>query len=273
MRLITQFFREAFDFFLQIYTNRNTLRTLSWRQFEKLYIRNFFGLLWAILDPLAFVVILYFVLGARFGGGNDEVPFIVYLLTGYIVFDFFSSTMGAVTTSIMDHAFLLKKVSFRVAILPIVTVVSNLIMHSIVLGICIIVLLFNGVYPDFFWIQTLYYLFAVMVLMVSAGWLTSSIYLFFPDIRNVVSIITRLMFFLTPIFWNINGLLPRDQFILKLNPLYYIINGYRDSLLYKTGFWDHPALMLYFWAVCLVFLIIGITVFKKLRPHFADVVA
>ena len=128
-------------------------------------------------------------------------------------------------------------------------------------------------WPDLFWIQTLYYLFALMVLMISTGWLTSSIYLFFPDICNIVSIITLLMFFLTPIFWNINGLLPRDQLILKFNPLYYIINGYRDSFLYITSFWDHPALTHYFWAVCLVFLVAVVAVFKKLGPHFADVVA
>ncbi len=114
---------------------------------------------------------------------------------------------------------------------------------------------------------------ALSIFLIAAGWLTSSIYLFFPDIKNIISIITRILFFLTPIFWNMNGLPPNTQFILKLNPVYYIVNGYRDSFLYNKGFWEHPLLTLYFWVVCFICLIVGVAVFKKLRPHFADVVA
>ena len=61
-------------------------------------------------------------------------------------------------------------------------------------------------------------------------------------------------------------------FILKLNPLFYIVNGYRESIIYQVGFWEHPMLMLYYWGVTLILLITGVVVFKKLRPHFADVI-
>ena len=61
-------------------------------------------------------------------------------------------------------------------------------------------------------------------------------------------------------------------FVLKLNPLFYIVNGYRESIIYQVGFWEHPMLMLYYWGVTLIFLIAGVVVFKKLRPHFADVI-
>ncbi len=274
MKTIIQFLKEVIDFFFQLYLNRNLIRTLSWRDFEKRYIRNFFGLLWAILDPLAFVVILYVVFGARYGNTTPgSVPFVAYLLTGYIAFDLFSVGLPGVTNSINENSFLLKKINFRVAILPIVAMLSDLMIHGIVLLVCIVVLMFNKVYPDFYWVQLVYYIFSLSVFLISLGWFTSSVSLFFPDIRNIINIITRIMFFLTPIFWKMEGVTINAQHLLKLNPLYYIVNGYRDSLLTHQGFWTHPMLTLYFWLLCLIAIVTGVIVFKKLRPHFADVVA
>ena len=61
------------------------------------------------------------------------------------------------------------------------------------------------------------------------------------------------------------------RWILKINPMYYVVSGYRDSLLYKIGFWEHIGETIYFWIVSLILFAIGITVFKKLKIHFADV--
>ncbi|MCX6303971.1 MAG: ABC transporter permease [Bacteroidetes bacterium] len=272
MKSIRQFLKESIDFFYQLYVNRMLILNLSLRDFEKKYISNFFGFVWVILDPLAFVVILYLVFGSRYGSTNPEaVPFVVYLITGYIAYDFFSQTLRSITFCISDHSFLLKKVNFRVAVLPIVTVFSHLMVHGIVLVICFVILLVNHIYPQLFWFQLIYYIVALSVLMISLGWLTSSIFLFFPDISNIVGIIIQAMFFLTPIFWNMQGLPLSNQLILKLNPIFYIVNGYRESLTNHQGFWTHPVLTLYFWTFCLIVLVAGVTVFKKLRPHFADV--
>lgn len=245
---------------------------LSLRDFEKKYISNFFGFIWAVLDPLAFILILYLVFNSRYAKTNpEEVPYVVYLITGYIAYDLFSGALRSLTSCINDHTFLLKKVNFRVAILPIVTVFSHLMIHGIVLVICVVFLFFNDIYPVFFWFQLIYYIFALSFLLIALGWLTSSIFLFFPDINNIVGIITQALFFLSPIFWNMQGLPPGTQFVLKLNPIFYIVNGYRESLTNHQGFWTHPLQTFYFWAFCLVALIAGVTVFKRLRPHFADV--
>lgn len=273
MRLIIQLFREALDFFYQLYAQRSLILTLSTRSFQQQYIRNAFGFIWAVLDPMAFVVILYFVFSARFAGNDpNQMPFIVYLFCGYVAYELFSTTLLSVTSSIHNHSFLLKKVNFKVAILPIVSAFSNLFMHGVVLVVLVVIFLINHLYPSFYWFQILYYIFSLMVLLVSIGWLTASIYLFFPDIRNVINIISRVLFFVTPIFWNMEGILPQHQFILKLNPVYYIANGYRDSFYYEIWFWQHPLLTIYFWSLTLIFLLVGVAVFKKLRPHFADVV-
>jgi len=247
---------------------------LSRRDFEKKYVKNFFGLFWAVADPLFFVLILYLVFGMRFG--NKEalgVPFVVYLITGYIAYDFFNTALPALTESIYNNSFLIKKVDFRVASLPIVSLISNLMMHSIILVVAIVLIMFNDIFPSWYWLQVLYYIFCLSVFLIALSWFTSSVYLFFPDIKNIINIITRVTFFLTPLFWNMQGMPASYQFVLKLNPLFYIVNGYRDSLVYQIGFWQHPRLFIYFWGLSLAILALGIVVFKKLRPHFADVVA
>ena len=274
MNTLSKYFKHSFSFFQQIFLQRQLILTLSQRDFERKYIKNFFGMIWAIIDPFAFVMILYIVFGARFGNKEEMgVPFVAYLLSGYVAYDLFNSSLQSLTRVVSDHAFLLKKVDFKVAILPVARMISSQMVHFVVLGICLIILLFNGVAPTLYWFQVLYYMFAISVFLVATAWFTSSVFLFFPDINNVVSIIARVMFFATPIFWSIDGLSDKYVFVLKLNPLYYIVNGYRESLLYQVGFWNHPMISLYFWLLCLIMLIIGITVFNKLRPHFADVVA
>jgi ABC-type polysaccharide/polyol phosphate export permease len=231
-------------------------------------------MVWAIIDPFAFVLILYFVFGTRFENKTEMgIPFVAYLLCGYISFDLFTLSMQNLTQAVSDHSFLLKKVNFKIAILPIIRMLSNLMVHAVVLLICLIILLFTHIHPTFYWFQLLYYIFAISVFLIATAWFTSSVFLFFPDISNVISIISRVLFFVTPIFWTMDGLSEKYTLLLKLNPLFYIVNGYRDSLLYQKGFWIHPLLTLYFWLLCLLMMVIGIIVFKKLRPHFADVVA
>ena len=93
--MIKKLFSEGIDFIKQIYLNRNLINTLTKRDFRNRYVKNYFGFAWAILDPLAFIVILYFVFGMRYGG-NDilGVSFVVYLITGYIAYDFFANNIS-----------------------------------------------------------------------------------------------------------------------------------------------------------------------------------
>lgn len=271
--MIKQLFIEGVDFSKQLYLNRYLILELTRRDFYNKYIKNFFGLAWAILDPLAFIVILYFVFGMRYSDNNTTgVSFIVYLIIGYIAYDFFSGAVTKATNSISEYAFLLNRVNFRIAFIPLMKLLSNLWIHLIIIMIMFVFILFNNIWPTFYWLQLIYYLFAVLCFMLGLAWITSSISLFFPDVGNIVSIITRLLFFLTPIFWNIQGLPDNYAFVLKLNPLYYIVEGYRDSLLYDVGFWEHPLLTIYFWLITIILILTGIFVFKRLRPHFADVV-
>jgi ABC-type polysaccharide/polyol phosphate export permease len=268
-----QLYFNAKDFIGQIYHHRNLILELTKRDFNTKYIKNYFGLAWAILDPLFFILILFFVFGMRYG--NQEVlgtPFINYLICGYIAYDFFNNTLGQMVGSIQSYSFLIKKVDFHSAIIPMFKILSHSIMHGILLILSIIILICNGVVPELMIIQIVYYHFALGFLLIGLGWITAAIYPFFPDVKNIVSIVTRIMFFVTPLFWSIEGLPDNIAFIMKINPLYYIVNGYRESLIFNIQFWNHPLQTIYFWSLSILIFIIGVFVFKRLKPHFADVI-
>jgi lipopolysaccharide transport system permease protein/teichoic acid transport system permease protein len=270
---IFHLYYEGLNFLRHIVENRYLIYELTKRDFQSRYVQKFLGISWAVLEPLAFIVILWIIFGYGLRGGKTmEIPFIAYLVTGFVSFNLFSKTLGQATNSIQSYSFLVKKVKFRIAILPLVKVFSELFLHLIILLITFIVLLINGIYPSYYWIQLVYYIFALVVFLTGLSWITSSVNVFFPDMSNIIAICTRFLFYLTPIFWDIRMLPERFQHILKLNPLFYIVNGYRDSLIFQRGFWEYPELTLYFWVIAMCLVLTGIFVFKKLRPFFANVV-
>jgi ABC-type polysaccharide/polyol phosphate export permease len=146
------------------------------------------------------------------------------------------------------------------------------VVHFIILGIVLVILVLSGFYPSWYWFQILYYLFAQTMLVIGVSWFTASILPFFPDITHIISITMRVLFFTTPIFWSFDTMSPLFAKILSLNPLVYTVSGYRDSLVYHIPFWHHLNQTLYFWGVVIFFGVLGVSVFKRLRPHFADVI-
>ena len=86
-----------------------------------------------------------------------------------------------------------------------------------------------------------------------------------------MNIVLQVGMWMTPIMWNKAMLDESLWWILKLNPMFYIVQGYRDSILEQTWFFEHMTWTIYFWVFIIVAFIIGTAIFKKLRPHFADV--
>jgi len=264
---------DSLNFINHIYLKKHILYELTKRDFKQKYVVNIMGLAWAVLDPIAMMLIFWLVFGVGMRVGEHMgVPFVAYLITGLSAFMFFSQTLAAGTASIKAYSFLLKKVDFMISMVPLVKIFSEITLHLIVLAITMIIIMANGIHPSFYWLQVVYYIFAASMLLLSLSWLAASISLFFPDISIIISILLRLLFYITPVFWSETMFTPKTIFILKFNPIYYIVQGYRQSFLYGQPFWLSWRYTLYFWTLTFICFIVGITVFRKLRPHFADVV-
>ena len=90
--------------------------------------------------------------------------------------------------------------------------------------------------------------------------------------NQIISVVLLIGMWGTPIAWTLSGFPEQIHFYFKLNPFFYVIEGYRDAVLGRQWFWEHPYMTIYFWAVVTILLLFGGKIYIKLRPHFADTV-
>ena len=113
----------------------------------------------------------------------------------------------------------------------------------------------------------------MFVLVSGICYAASAVAVFFRALLQIVNIILQVGVWATPIMWDLQsiGLPGIVAKIFKLNPMYYIVYGYRDALINKVWFWERPGLTLYFWGFTVLMFLIGSRIFRRLRIHFADV--
>ncbi len=260
-------------FIIDIASNRWLIWQLTKKELMNNYLGSFMGVLWAFVQPMVTIFVLWFVLevGMR-AAPVQKIPFILWFIAAMIPWMFFSEGITKGTQSIMGFSYLIKNIVFRASILPIVKICSALIIHLFFLCLLIGIFLIYGYYPDIYYIQILYYLLASIFLILGISWITSSLILFVKDVGEIVSVLIQIGFWATPIMWPYQMLPAKYQIFMKLNPVYYITEGYRNAIIDKIWFWEKPLWAVYFWGFTIIICIIGIMVFKKLRPHFADVI-
>jgi lipopolysaccharide transport system permease protein/teichoic acid transport system permease protein len=259
-------------FIKDIVKNRAVFKSLVVNDFKQRYLGSYLGILWAFIQPLITVLIFWFVFQVGFKAQPvSDVPFILWLVAGMFPWFFFAEALSNATNAIMENAYLVKKVVFKVAFLPIIKIISALLVHLFFIGLLYLLFLLYGYGFSLYWLQIFYYLFATIVLVLGISYFTSSVVVFFRDMGQLVAMLLQFGFWMTPIFWSIEIIPAKYQWFLKLNPLYYIVEGYRDSMIHHVWFWERPLLTLYFWVVALGMLWLGFSTFRRLKPHFADV--
>jgi lipopolysaccharide transport system permease protein/teichoic acid transport system permease protein len=234
------------------------------------------GFIWAFIQPIVMTIILLFVVRFAFKAHPMRgVSCLAWLLVGMSAWSFISEALHQATVVFCEYAFLVRKINFRLSILPVVKIFSALAIHMVFLVVVAIVLILSGVKISWHWLGALYYLFSAFMLMAGVAALTSTLHVFLRDVGHMVSVALQFAFWITPIFWDFSMLpLPANSvlyILLRLNPLVYIVEGYRNSFIFGVPFAAGWLAFLYFWGVTLVFLLLGALVFRKLRPQFADV--
>ena len=154
-----------------------------------------------------------------------------------------------------------------------VKVISAIFVHLFFMAFAVLLYAVYGYYPDLYTLQIVYYTFAMFIMVLGIVYATCAIVIFFRDLTQVINIILQVGMWMTPIMWNIDTmeLSPVLITIFKLNPMYYIVAGYREALINKAWFWENAPLTLYFWLLTAVLFGIGTMIFKRLKIHFADV--
>jgi lipopolysaccharide transport system permease protein/teichoic acid transport system permease protein len=203
--------------------------------------------------------------------GENNIPFIVSFACAFIPWTMFSETVYMSCSVIISKPHLVTKAVFPTEILPVITLVANLITHFFMLIFLVIILALSGIAFSFWNLQFLYYLVALSIYTLGMAWIFSAINVIHRDIAQILNVVLTIWFWITPIVW-VQSMAPNYIMrIIKLNPMLYIVEGYRDAFIRCEPFWKNTFGTFYFWSVGISLLIIGGYIFKKLKPEFAEI--
>ena len=252
--------------------NKRMLSFLIKNDFKNKYAGSFFGIFWAFVQPVVIILLYWFVFQVAFGSGDvNGTPFVLWLMSGLVPWFFFSESWMSATNSYLEYSYLVKKIVFDIKLLPFVKSASSLYVHAFFVSVLIIIFGVSGHFPGIIIIQLLYYSFSLYCLVLSLSYFTSTIAVFFKDITQIVNILMTVGIWVTPIMWDISKVNGVVATILKVNPVYYVVQGYRDTLI--NGIWvvERVPSTLVFWCIVLFNSLISYVAYKRLKPHFSDV--
>jgi teichoic acid transport system permease protein len=265
--------RSVFTLIQELNNNKVLIWNLSKNDFKTKYAGSYLGITWAFIQPIVTILIYWFVFGFGLKAGSPikDVPFILWFMTGLVPWFFFQEALLNATNCMLEYNYLVKKVVFKISILPIVKIISALFVHLAFIGFLFIVAAIYGFYPSQYTIQLIYYSFCTFFIVLSISYATSAIIIFFKDLGQIINIFLQIGMWMTPIMWSYTIVPERFQWIVKINPMYYIVEGYRDTIINHVWFFERYFQTVYFWSITLGLFAFGAIIFKKLKPHFADV--
>lgn len=256
---------------LAIYHDRRLLLNLSLQDFKRRFAGSYFGMVWGFVNPMLTMTVYWLVFQFGFRTGDvGDIPFILWFLSGIVPWLFFSESLSSASNSFLEYSYLVKKVVFNVNILPLVKIISCMLIHLFFVVLVALISCCFGYYPSLYWLQLPYYLLCTVGLLFAVSLIFASIIVFFRDLNQIISIILLIGMWGTPIAWNLN-IFPKSLHIFfKMNPIYYLVEGYRDCFVQHIWFWQKPYLTLFFWMFICCLLLLGSFFYDRLKQSFAD---
>ena len=240
------------------------IRQLVQRDFKVRYKRSILGVFWSLLNPLLMMIVQYMVFSQLFQSDIDNYP--VYLLSGLVVFNFFSEGVGQALSSIVGNASLITKVYIPKYIYPVTRVLLsgiNLIMSLVPL---MIAALLTGEHITKAYIMLPYILCCVMVFTIGLGMVLAAGMTFFRDVQFLWGVVSMLWMYLTPLFYPVSIIPDGFRQAVLANPMYLYVSAVRSIVMDAAA--PRPMVLCGCTAAALVMLAIGCAVFKKTQDQF-----
>lgn len=230
------------------------------------YKGSFLGVLWSFINPLLSVLVyaIVFQYIMRF---NIE-HYLIYLISGIIPWTFFTTSLNSGINSILYNGNIIKKVYFPRIILPISSVTSALINFLISCIIIFLFTIFSGVGISINLIFLAIVVIVQYILCLGIVFILSAIEIYVKDIEHIINFFISMLFYVTPILYTPEAVPENMRFLLKYNPMSYIIESYHDIFYYKQSPNLYKLGIVFFISV-LIF-ILGYNVFKRLQKGFAE---
>lgn len=249
-----------------LYNYRELLKTNVKKDVGGKYKNSFLGVLWSFINPLLQIAVYAFVFQIIMRSSIEN--YAVYLCCALVPWQYFSSVVLRGAATIIDNGNIIKKVYFPREILPISIVTSEginfLISTIIILGFVIVSGI--GLSVNIFW----YFLIVIIQYIISLGisFIVSSLSVYFRDLLHLLGVFMQLLFYATPIVYSAQDVPAGFRWLLKINPMSYLIEGYR-AIFYDKMPPDFKSLGIAL-LMGIVLCVIGYFVFRKLEKGFAE---
>jgi lipopolysaccharide transport system permease protein len=246
------------------------LMNLTKREVKGRYSQSFFGVAWAIVQPLSAMIVFTIVFSRVAHMPSDGVPYPIFAYAALVPFFFFSNSVSSGTLSLITYRNIVTKTYFPREIVPLSQVCSRLIDFA---AASVFYAGFMAYYrvPLGPWALMAPLFFALLMLFTIGFTLaTSSINVFYRDVNPVVQIALQLWLYLTPVAYPLSATSPRLRWLFVLNPLTAIVEGFRSSLIFdRAPDWNIVSISA---AITGVLFVSAFVMFKKMDKYFADVI-
>lgn len=233
-----------------------------------------FGWIWAIIKPAVTIFVYWFAftIGLRGGQNIGEYPFFLWLIAGVVPWFYMSEIIVDGSNCLRKYNYLVTKMKFPISTIPTFVNISKFIVHLILMAIVILIFILFGFKIDIYLLQLPFYMLIMFCFFNLWGIFSSMLSAISKDFLNLVKSFVTALFWLSGIIWDAEGItITWLRRFLNLNPITFIVNGYRNCLINKIWFWEQPKRLLYVVVFLSTMLILALWAYKKLRKEISDV--
>lgn len=266
-KILKQIIKEHKEYRKQIYK-------LAKADLVKTYRGAALGWSWAIIKPVVTIFVYWFAfsVGLRAGKDVNGYPFFLWLISGLVPWFYMGDMITLGTSCIRKYSYLVTKMKFPVSTIPTFVSLSNIIVNAILIIVVIIIFALFGYLPDMYMLQLPLYLLLSFIFFTLWALFSSFIGAMSKDFVNLVKSFITAIFWLSGILWDADKVkVVWIKKFLNLNPVTFLVSGFRNCFINKIWFWQQPKRLLYFCIITIILLIAALWSYKKLRKDIADV--
>lgn len=267
MNIIKQIIEEHISY-------KNQIFKLAKSDLIKTYSGAALGWSWAVIKPMITIFVFWFgfTVGLRSGKPVEGYPYFLWLIAGFLPWFYMSDCITGGAGCIRKYKHLVTKMKFPISIIPTYYNISHLYVHLVLLAITIVLYGVFGFKPDIYLLQIPIYMTMMVLFFIVWGLLAGILSCISKDFYNLVGAFSRAIFWMSGIIYNVNKI-NHDWvvLVLKFNPVTVIATGYRNTFIYKKWFFEDPTDLICYFTTTVIFIILALVAFKKLRKDIPDV--
>ena len=253
---------------------RKQIFKLAKADLSKTYRGSALGWSWAVIKPVVTIFVYWFAfsIGLRANKPINGYDFFLWLIAGIVPWFYMGDMITTGTKCIRKYSYLVTKMKFPVSTIPTFVSLSNLIVNIILIIIVIAIFWLFGYPPDIYMLQIPFYILLSFIFFTLWSLFASFIGAISKDFVNLVKSFVTAIFWLSGILWNADSVsIPWLRQFLNLNPITFLVNGFRNCFINKVWFWEQPKRLIYFGIITIILFVAGIWSYRKLRKDIADV--